>query len=157
MAHTLYVQSPRRTQHRPSTKGILDTNKRVNQILAPEIPWDRVLPALERGENLLELTLDCPRCQGQLRMDTDFLRDAEKFGVLHNVPLYFRCLTCARSFWSHPPTPTLITDARLCENPGCGTALGRGRRRFCSDTCSRPPSKTKRVRKAVEEEVEELD
>ena len=156
MAHTLYVQSPRRTQHGPSTKGILDTNKRLNTVVVPEIPWDRVLPALERGENLLELMLDCPKCQGQLRMDTDFLRDAEKFGVLENVPLYFRCLTCARSFWSHPPTPPLLTDERACENPGCGKVLGRGRLQL-SEQNRRRPSKTKRVRKAVEEPDDELD
>src|SRR5206468_3305625 len=90
----------------------------------------------------------CPRalCSGQLRLDTDFLRDAEKFGMLEFVPLYFRCTLCAHSFWSRPPVPMAPVVERRCQNPGCGHDIGRGRRRFCSDSCARPRAEGKRQR-----------
>lgn len=83
-----------------------------------------------------------------MQLDSQFLLDAQRFGILSEQRLYYRCIN-AHSYWTMVPEPLPDTDILLCANPNCRREIGPGRRRFCSDNCARPRKGKRRRRRPV--------
>ena len=83
------------------------------------------------------------KCGYYQMVDQQELIEAERMGVLWRIPIRKVCQQCGRDSRDGLPVVQPIASKRLCSH--CGRKLPKGRRLYCSMTCSRPKRDSRNV------------